>query len=80
MPGEPNEMTHRHQLVGLCGLLALHFYVFNIVDKKFSKQVWDIYKKVKESWCTAVHSDIDIFVWLLLVASSVSCWGPYLVP
>ena len=43
-------MTHRHQLVGLCGLLALHFYVFNIVDKKFSKQVWDVYKKVKESY------------------------------
>ena len=45
--GEANEIGHRQKLVGFCGLLVLHNQVYNAPDRKVVRQVWDIYKKVR---------------------------------
>ena len=45
--GEVNEIGHRQKLVGFCGLLVLHNQLYNAPDRKLVRQVWDIYKKVR---------------------------------
>ncbi|XP_071961621.1 WASH complex subunit 4-like isoform X2 [Antedon mediterranea] len=44
--GDPSEMDHRLQYVGICGLYVLHFQIFRVIDKKVFKQLWDVYKKI----------------------------------
>ena len=43
---DSREMDTRRNIVGLCGLLVLHHQLFNLPEKKLTKQVWDLYKKV----------------------------------
>ena len=43
---EPNEMGQRKKLIGLCGIMVLYFQLYNFIDKKFVKTVWDLHKKV----------------------------------
>jgi len=44
--GESNEIDQRHQYVGLLALYTLYYNIYRTVDKKFFKQIWDVYKKV----------------------------------
>lgn len=44
--GEVNEMGQRQKLIGLCGVMVLHYQLCNYSDKKLARQVWDIHKKV----------------------------------
>ena len=44
--GESNEMNARQHLMGLCGLLVLHFHLYHNPDRRLAKQVWDLHKKV----------------------------------
>ncbi len=44
--GETNEMGQRQKLIGLCGLVVLHYQICNYTDKKLIRQIWDIHKKV----------------------------------
>lgn len=50
--GELNEINQRHQFVGLLGLYTLHFNIYRVVDKKFFRQLWDVYKKVPAIYLT----------------------------
>ena len=40
-------MGHRQQLLGMCGLLVLHYQLYHVPDRRIAKQVWDIHKKVR---------------------------------
>ncbi|XP_057296069.1 WASH complex subunit 4-like isoform X2 [Hydractinia symbiolongicarpus] len=44
--GELNEINQRHRFVGILALYTLHFNIYRSLDKKFFKQLWDVYKKV----------------------------------
>eukprot|EP00795_Rhopilema_esculentum_P002023 gene2023-17584_t len=44
--GEANEVNQRHKYVSLLGLFVLHLTIYRNVDKRFVKQIWDVYKKV----------------------------------
>ncbi|XP_015922482.2 WASH complex subunit 4 [Parasteatoda tepidariorum] len=44
--GESNEFDARLKIPDVCCLFVLHFYLFRVMDKKFFKSLWDIYKKV----------------------------------
>eukprot|EP00794_Sanderia_malayensis_P006146 gene6146-6852_t len=44
--GEMNEINQRNKFVGLLGLYVLHFNIYRTVDKRFLKQLWDVYKKI----------------------------------
>ena len=46
---ESTEIDARQQIMGLCGLLVLHYQIFDAQEKKLAKQVWDLYKKVRHS-------------------------------
>ena len=44
--GEANEMGQRKKLIGLCGLIVLNFQLFNSLDKKFIRSVWELHRRV----------------------------------
>jgi WASH complex subunit 7 len=44
--GEVNETDQRIKFVGFCCLVALHYNLFKVVEKKFVRAIWDTYKKV----------------------------------
>ncbi|KAK2158033.1 hypothetical protein LSH36_178g02040 [Paralvinella palmiformis] len=44
--GEPNEIDQRLRYVAVCGLFILYFNIFRIVDKKITKILWDVHKKI----------------------------------
>jgi WASH complex subunit 7 len=37
--GEANERDHRDNYVGLCGLVVLHYNLYNVIDKKVVKVI-----------------------------------------
>lgn len=44
--GTNSETDHRMQYVGVIGLYTLYFNIYHTLDKKFFKQLLDVYKKV----------------------------------
>eukprot|EP00111_Clytia_hemisphaerica_P017411 TCONS_00051483-protein len=44
--GDKSEIDQRMKYVGLLGLFTLYFNIYQTLDKKFFKQLWDVYKKV----------------------------------
>lgn len=44
--GEANEINQRQKYVSLVGIFVLYFTIYRTVDKKFLKQIWDVYKKI----------------------------------
>ena len=57
--GETNEIDQRQKFVGLLGLFVLHFQIYRGVEKKFFKQLWEVYKKVFaciQEMCYVLHN------------------------
>jgi len=52
--GDSNETTQRSKLIGFCGLIILHNKLYNMIDRKFLKAVFELHKKVHLStvYCT----------------------------
>ena len=44
--GEPHELDSRMKYVGICALLCLHYQLYRIDDKRLTRPIWEIYKKV----------------------------------
>eukprot|EP00731_Ephydatia_muelleri_P001294 Em0001g1294a len=44
--GEINEMDQRQKFVGFCGLLVFQYQLYNVVDKKMLRAVWDVQRKL----------------------------------
>jgi len=44
--GEVNEVNQRQKYVSLIGLFVLYVWIYRTVDKRFLKQIWDVYKRV----------------------------------
>lgn len=42
-----NETNQRLQYVDVCLLFWFHFQIFREADKRFLRQLWDVYKKVE---------------------------------
>ena len=52
---EAHEVDQRHKLVGLLGLFVLHFQIYRGVDKKFFSKLWDVHKKVGNTFTVKLH-------------------------
>ena len=69
--GDKTEIDQRMRYVGLLGLFTLYFNIYQTLDKKFFKQLWDVYKKVKSNFYTpwkSTHSRL----WKKLEILSIS--------
>lgn len=44
--GDSAELNARQRIVDICALYVLYYSLFRIVDKKFLKTLWDVYKKL----------------------------------
>jgi len=44
--GEQNEINQRHTYVGIVALYIMHYKIYRSLDKRFFKQLFDVYKKV----------------------------------
>ncbi|XP_023222014.1 WASH complex subunit 4-like [Centruroides sculpturatus] len=44
--GDNAELNARRRIVDICALYVLYYSLFRIVDKKFFKSLWDVYKKL----------------------------------
>ena len=44
--GESGEINQRQTFVGFLGLYGLFVQIFRQVDKKFTKQMWEVHRKV----------------------------------
>ena len=44
--GDKTETNQRFKYVGLLGLFTMYFNIYQTLDKKFFKQLWDVNKKV----------------------------------
>ena len=46
--GDKTETTQRFKYVGILGLFTMYFNIYQTLDKKFFKQLWDVNKKVEK--------------------------------